>query len=757
MTDQELIKENTRLAFEHHQAGRLEEAETLYKQILIKDPNNANVMNLLGLLTFNSGRENEAVNHLMKAVEIFPCAYFYKNLGIFYITLSEKDRAIECFKKVITYEPDNIDVLIKLADLYREKNAPDNYINCYKKIIEIEPQEVNNYLNIANAYMANNDLYNAVDCYLKAIELNPDLADVYIQLGQILINNGRFDESVSILKKLVKNNAELPGAYYYLGYALFCRYKFNLKNRLKIISAQTFDDFAGPLKNFDELQEIINCFMKTIELDPDQAGVYVDLGNTFCETSQYQNAVNCFKKAIELAPDYVDAYYNLGIAYKAMNSPDSSIEYYKKALALNPDDTEALLNLGSILSHFNKFDEALASYRKILAINPKNTDACVNIGFLYMKMDEYDKSLEYYNKALEMGHNKEELYFYIGSSFANQGKMQEAIEYFNKALEINPNNARVLNNLGKVLLINGDFAKGLELYELRLLESYYLKDNRVYASMPQHNKWRGEPLNGKTLYVYYEQGFGDVIQYARFMPLLNSMGANVIFKVQETFEQFFKQNDLNAEIINDSGPEEQISYDYHIPLMSLPYVLGINMDNIPYSEGYLKADKEKVKFYKEKYFNNDYFKIGIAWQGTPFGLLNRIVPLNNFFKLAGVPNIKIYSLQKGYGIEDQFNNIPENIEIVDLGKTFESFSDTAAAIENLDLAIIADTSVVHMCGALGKPTWLLLPKIPEWRWMLDREDTPWYKSFKLFRQKEAGNWAEVMDRIAVNLNCIVNK
>jgi len=757
MLDQELIKEKTKLAFEHHQAGKLDEAESLYKQILLTDPDNANVMNLLGLLTFNSGRENEAINYLIKAVEIYPCAYFYKNLGIFYVTLSETVKAIECFKKVIVYEPDNIDILTKLADLYKGKNDPDNYISCYKQIIELEPREVNNYLNIADAYRANNDLYNAIDCYLKAIELKPDLADVYIQLGQILINNEQFDEAVSILRNLVKNNDELPGAYYYLGYALFCRYKFNLKNKLKIKQGQSFDDFSGPLKNFNELQEIANCFMKTIELDPDQAGVYVDLGNVFCETSQFHNAANCFKKAIELAPDYTDAYYNLGIAYKAMGSPDLSIKNYKKALLLNPDDTEALLNLGNILSHFNKFDEALESYRKILTIDPANTDACVNIGFLYMKMDECDKSLKYYNKALEMGHDREEVYFYIGSSFANQGKMPEAIEYFNKSLEINPNNARVLNNLGKALLINGDFKKGLELYELRLYESYYLKDNRIYASMPQHNKWRGEPLKGKTLYVYYEQGFGDVIQYARFMPLLNSMGANVIFKVQATFEQIFRQSDLKAEIINDSVPEEQINYDYHIPLMSLPYFLGINADNIPCSEGYLKADKEKVEFYKEKHFNNDYFKIGIAWQGNPFGLLNRIVPLNNFFRLAEVSGIKIYSLQKGYGIEDQLNNIPENIEIIDIGKTFESFSDTAAAIENLDLAIIADTSVVHMCGALSKPTWLLLPKIPEWRWMLNREDTPWYKSFKLFRQKEAGNWAEVMDRVAENLNCIVNK
>jgi ADP-heptose:LPS heptosyltransferase len=224
------------------------------------------------------------------------------------------------------------------------------------------------------------------------------------------------------------------------------------------------------------------------------------------------------------------------------------------------------------------------------------------------------------------------------------------------------------------------------------------------------------------------------------------MGANVIFKAPNNLIDLFRQSNLKAEIIEENFPDEKIIYDTYISLLSIPRILKTNLDNIPFSSGYLKINKEKVEDYRQKHLNNKNFKIGIKWKGTLKGNQNRQIPLKYFYDLAKLPNTEVYSFQKGAGIE-QLQEVPPDIQITDLGSTFNNFADTAAAMENMDLIICNDTSIVHLAGALGKTVWILLPQTPEWRWLLNREDSPWYDSVRLFRQKKAGDWQEVMQRV----------
>jgi hypothetical protein len=319
------------------------------------------------------------------------------------------------------------------------------------------------------------------------------------------------------------------------------------------------------------------------------------------------------------------------------------------------------------------------------------------------------------------------------------------------AIEIKPDYTEAHFNLGTTYLLNRNFEEGWAEYEWR-----FLRKQVDCPKLPDFSQyiWDGSSLENKTIYVCYEQGYGDIIQFARFVPILNSMGAKVIFKVPAALEKLFKQNDLKAEIISSYYPDNSIKFDTFTYLMSLPYLLKLNFNNIPLTNGYLEADANKARLYKEKYFNNNKFKIGINWKGSQKGSKKKTVPFQYFCSIADIPDINLYSLQK----EDkagQDQNLFSEKGIVNLGKLFDDFSDTAAAIENLDLIISNDTSIVHLAGAMGKPTWVLLPFVPDWRWLLETETSLWYNNLKLIRQNEQGNWDSVFKRVQELLRDII--
>jgi len=411
---------------------------------------------------------------------------------------------------------------------------------------------------------------------------------------------------------------------------------------------------------------------------------------------------------------------------------------------MNPKNVEAYFNLGVSYSRKNLFNLSISNYEKALEIAPNNPQIYNNLGIVYNKINQNDKAIENYNKAIELNPNNFEAYSNLGHTYSKKRLFDLSINSYEKAIKIKPDLANAYSDLSVVYLIQGNFLTGLEFFELR----FFKTNANVCTTKLPTPKWNGAPIKDKTIYVYHEQGYGDTIMFSRYLPVLESMGAKVLFKPQKELESLFKDNNMKAEIISSDIPDETIKFDEHIPLMSLLRVLRVNLGNISSSEGYLKANAEKEKFSKEKYFNNNKYKIGIFWHGDPAHIndANRSIPLKYFNSFAGLDNVELYSLQKGTGIE-QLKELSDSVKIIDIGSDFNDYSDTAAAIANLDLVITVDTSVAHLSAAMNKPTWILLPHFPDWRWLLDREDSPWYKSVKLFRQNEPGNWEELFIRV----------
>ena len=412
----------------------------------------------------------------------------------------------------------------------------------------------------------------------------------------------------------------------------------------------------------------IVCYQKVMELEPDNAEAYLNLGNIYKNEKKYDDAICCYDKAIKLNPKKADSYYNMGLVFYLKGDLDKAIESYHKAISLNNDFREAHFNLGLTYYYKCEFKKSLSHYQRVLEINPDDQDIYINLGNLYKQM-----------KQLEL-----------------------AVQCYNKALELNPDNINALFNLGLTNILMKNFEQGWKLFEYRFYGGKGHYPEIVYS---EPRKWDGSSLAGKTIYVHYEAGFGDTIQFIRYLPLLHGkMGANVLFKVQPELEELFKENDFNAKLIPHSAYDESLRYDNFITLMSLPYRLNTNESNIPFSSGYIKACDNKAAKYKKEFFDNDKLKVGFAWQRKVMGFSdnnNSIAHIETFLPLLENEAVQFYSLQKGGDIK-QLNDIPESVKIINIGDTFNDFSDTAAAIQNLDLVITIDNVLAHLAGAMNK-------------------------------------------------------
>lgn len=477
-------------------------------------------------------------------------------------------------------------------------------------------------------------------------------------------------------------------------------------------------DLALRFHQNGELEKAETIYKEILTKHPESAQTLNYLGLLKIQTNKTDEAVCYLEKAVKISPC---AYFfdSLGRAYAETGNKEKAIENYKKAIELEPLEFDSWFNLSFEYKKNKQIDEAIGAYKKAIEINPQNHKTYFNLANIYENLNDTYASLEHYKKAYEL----------------SEGKDNDT-SYF----------------LGLTYLKTKDFKNGLIHHENRPSKQFAIlcQELQYKKAMQDAKLWNGEDIKDKTLYVYYESGLGDTLMYLRYLDLLKDKCAKLLFNPQICFIDLLKINSFGAEIIDYKVRPEDLSFDYHIPIMSIPYVLQLNTEDIPLSEGYLKANPQKVQNYKEKYFNNDKFKIGVKWAGNTVYDLDRVINIEAFNKIFDLPNTQFYSVQKGEG-EEEFEKIPKEYKVIDLGTTFNDFDDTTAALENMDLIICNDTSIAHLAGAMGKPCWILLPYVQNWRWHTDISYSPWYKSIKMFKQNTPGDWDEVFGRVKTEL------
>lgn len=507
--------------------------------------------------------------------------------------------------------------------------------------------------------------------------------------GMIAYHNGRCEEAVSLINKAIEKNPQIPQFHCSIGIVL---------------------------KALGMLQEAIGAYKQALALKPDYIEVYYNLANLLHEQGQSSEAIDNYKQAIKIKPDFFQAYSNLGIVLKDCNRIDEAIENFEQAIKLNPNAAEVYYNLANVLKDSGKNKEAIENYKQAIGINSDYAEAYCNLGLAYKETGRYD----------------------------------DAIENYELAIRLKPDFVQAHWNRSLVLLVKGDFAQGFEEYQWR--RNTELKVT-AYPNRDKMPSWDGSSFVGKRLFIHYEQGFGDNLQFVRYLPMVKERGGTVIYEAKKPLIELLRNFDGIDELVEaafDGRPAQK--FDYHLPLLSLPKIFNTTLETIPANVPYLSADPEKTEYWRQYLHRDDAFKIGIVWAGKAShgNDANRSCSLQNFIPLTEIDGIQLYGLQKDHA-EDQ----AKEMQVTNFGEQFENFADTAAMIENLDLVISVDTAVAHLAGAMAKPVWVILPFVPEWRWMLDRQDNPWYPTMTLFRQQKQGDWNDLFHRLKEQLKMLV--
>jgi len=587
------------------------------------------------------------------------------------------------------------------------------------------------------------DLAAAERAYRRVLERSPEHPGATNLLAAVLLQQGRHAEAVPLLQRLLQQHPDLPDAHNSLGIAL---------------------------KALNRPAEAAACFHKAVELDPSYPQAWYNLGVVLTEAGRPAEAEACLRRAAGLRPDDPDARWRLaGVLCQQQKWAEAEAEY-RRMLERRPDHLDALVNLAVVLVHQERLEEASECFHRVLQLRPNYAEVHSNLAYVAERQGRLDESLRHARKAVELNPNVASNWNNLGVALRELHRLDEAAQAFQRALQADPAFALAEFNLATTWLLAGDYKRGWPGYERRY--------EAVGQRPPQLDRprWRGEPRPGQTLLVYTDQGAGDAIQFVRFLPLAKRRSqARILLRCPAALHRLFRtaagaDQVLVAEPSGEraaagtaTGHERSLSaggtvpsevaFECHVPLSSLPVVLNVSEPEIRPDEPYLAAPplSEPLRQLLDDVPAGT-LRVGLVWQGNPAQDRDRVrsVRLSTLLPLADVPGVTFFSLQVGAGRE-QLAELADRWPLVDLAEHLHDFADTAAVLAKLDFLVTVDTAAAHLAGALGRPAWVLLCHTPDWRWLLDRDDSPWYPSLRLFRQPKRGDWAAVVEAVREEL------
>jgi Flp pilus assembly protein TadD len=592
----------------------------------------------------------------------------------------------------------------------------------------------------------------AIACYREALRLRPGLAEVHNSLGAALAATGLFPDALSSFQEAVK----LEPSY-----------------------AEAHDNLGTALRLVGRLRDAEISYRKALELRSNFPQAHLHLGVVLALQGQLADAVTSFQTALRHRPDYVDGYMKLGDILKQLGRLEEAESAYRPALQLRPNLVEAHSSLGAVLTDRGQLMAAQESLHTALRLRPGFAQAHHYLGYLYQRMGQADEAEASYREALRLGPAAPQFFNNLGSLLLERGRLEEATACFQEALRLDPSFAGALSNVGVALQADGQFAEAEASFEQALRVDPAFAEARHNRSMlwllqgkfeqgwPEYEwRWRtrasplssrpeplwdGKHLRGKSILLYTEQGRGDTLHFIRYAAMVKQQGATVVVACPRELLGVLAGCPGVERLLPEDGPLP--ACDVRSPLLSLPGRCGTTLSTIPAQVPYLVADRGRVSHWRNYLAAVPGFKVGICWQGSPRHRddRRRSVPLEQFAPLTTVPGVRLLSLQRGFG-QEQWTKLAGYWPVVEVTglapDPAEAWVDSAALLGALDLVITVDTAVAHLAGALAVPVWVALPFAPDWRWLLGREDSPWYPTMRLFRQTRQGDWSGVFKRIA---------
>ncbi len=680
-------------AHELEQRGRLSEAIAAYRRLLVHEPANSDALHLLGVALGRTGQAQEACATLAAAARLQDDnPYIHLNLGSALSSVGRDAEALSAYERALALKADLAPALQARGRALLRLGQAAAAEHSLSEAARLMPANSSVQSDLGVALEQLNRPAEALSHFERATILNPNSAEAHHNRGILQATQGQLQEALASLARALQ-----------------------LQPRQAAIHANRGNVLADLGRSSDALAS----YEQALALEPRSVRVLLSRGRLLLQREPAQ-ALASFDGALAIEPDNYVANFQRALALTLLERPAEAIASFDRALAIQPDATEALNNRGVALSGLGRPAEALVSFRGALAREPHNLQALTN------------------------GAN----------TLATLQQHGEALEWFERALALQPEDAELVWGKSRLLLSLGNFREGLALYEARLLLPY-LRPLQRHVDLP---RWTpGQAIAGKTLLVHAEQGLGDTLQFCRFVPLVEARGAQVIFEVQPALQQLLRTLAFKGEL--RAVGEELPSFELRAPLLSLPRLLGTELGSVPNSVPYLHAEPQRVTAWRQRLAQWPGLKVGIAWQGNvetekQGGFAGRSFRLAAAAPLAELAGVTLVSLQKGVGSEQlaQVDFAARVLELTDpwvMGA--DEVLDTAALMSALDLIITSDTATAHLAGALGLPAWVVLAANADWRWLLERSDSPWYPSLRLLRQRVAGDWDEVFARVAGEL------
>lgn len=479
---------------------------------------------------------------------------------------------------------------------------------------------------------------------------------------------------------------------------------------------------------------------RAIAANPHHAYYHSNLGNALKAQNKLDEAVSSFERALQIKPDHEEACYNLGNTYLTQKKLDEAAAAYKRALQIKPDYVDARCNLGSVFRQQKKLDEAVDCFQQALVLAPQHPDLCCNMGDALHAQGKVDEAIGWYRRTLELNPEHSKACNCLCNAFFDKGDLTQSTAWCERALALEPGFGDARMNQCLLQLLQGDYRNGWRNYEVRW---------KVYTprTSPQP-LWLGAPLRGARILLHAEQGLGDSLQFLRYVPLVQAAGGRVMLDLPAKLHRLVRRFPGILALANTGDPLPY--FDCHCPLMSLPLALGTTLETVPAQVPYLSAPPEALAAAALLPWPASGLKVGLAWTGNPDHPKNkfRSVPLDLLESLFDLEGVHFFSLQMGPAAAEL---AARNLPIADLAPVTGDMADTAAQMAHLDLVVSIDTSMAHLAGALARPVWVLLGHSPDWRWLMDREDSPWYPTARLFRQPEHDDWSTVIARVRTAL------
>lgn len=625
-----------------------------------------------------------------------------------------------------------------------------------KKSAERESQKVVDRLVTAalRAHHAGH-LEEAKRLYLQALEKDVGHAQSLYGLGVIAYQAGAYETAARMLQRAVAASSAVAVYRAALGAALH----------------------AG-----GKLYEALAEYQHALTLEPGDETTHFRLGNLLVDQGKPQEARAAYEKALALRSNYAEAHNNLAVVLREEGKLEEAIFHCKQALALKPEYAEAHTNMGNILADQGRADEAIVHHRRAITLNPNAVDAHINLGHVLRGQGNYEDARISLLQALTLRPDSAHALNNLGSVFEDEGTLDEASVHFRRAIALLPNYVEAHNNLGNVLRKQAQYTEAMRSYDqalalrpgyvealwnrslLELLLGNYPEGWRDYEiryrrtiNRPREFPeplWRGEPLGGARILLHSEQGLGDTLQFLRYVPMVQVAGGTVLLSVPPGLHRLAAPLLLASDLAVTG--ECLPPFELQCPLMSLPLAFQTTVHSIPAVVPYLTIPDDALRRAENFQWPSEGLRVGLVWSGNPQHANDRFRSMRpeTLATLLSLDNIHFFSLQVDVSAE-LLDNLPACV--TDLRPFITDMADTAALVSHLDLLITVDTAMAHLAGALAKPTWLLLSFAPDWRWLTDREDSPWYPTMRLFRQPQFGDWKSVMRRVRVELSSLAGR